>query len=93
MRDLQCEAAGECGIWAGDDGWGGGWPAGLFAGLWEVICGRGAHVPPQLRCSDAPVTGVTEVIEDAGSSTQGGIRAAERCSQTLHTAAVSAART
>ncbi len=93
MRDLPCEKAGEGGIWAGDHGWGGGRSAGLLPGPWEVIFGGGPHVPPQLRCSSAPVTGVTEVIEDAGSSTQGGIRAAKPCSQSFPTAAVSAART
>ena len=93
MRDLPCEKAGEGGIWAGDHGWGGGRSAGLLEGPWEVICGRGAHVPPQLRCSDAPVTGVTETFLASHSSTQGANRAAKRFYQGLRTAGVVGPRT
>ena len=63
--------------WAGDHGWGGGWSASLLAGPWEVTYGRGQHVPPQLRSSGVPVTGVTELTKDAHSSTQGANRAAK----------------
>ena len=71
MRDLPCEEAGECGIWASVDGCGGGWPAGLLEGPWDVICGREPYVPPQPGARDERVTGVSQVSEDAHSSTQG----------------------
>ena len=63
----------------------------LLAGPWDIILqyvlAVGHHVPPQLRCSGAPVTWVTQVKEDAGSITQGGIRAAKRCFQSFLTVA------